>query len=126
MPFGQHPQAAPTAQGPQSQASQQPPPNEQQPPQPQDAAPPSAFGTIDNAAEAANDVWHNSEDKWITGNIDLSMQFPTSFTGGLTEFVGTTFGDEDIVNYGEFLNDSEGLGMDLGGGIWEELEPSGA
>jgi hypothetical protein len=115
--FNQHapPQAA-QAQAAQPQPpSQQPPPDQPPPPAPpsQDAAPPSAFGTID-AADAASELW--PDDKWIG---QMPMEFSIGNTG-LADFSSTSFGmpDEDIINYGEFLNDNEGLGIELP--LWGE------
>lgn len=51
----------------------------------------------------------------------MPMDFPGNFGPGLNDFGNTNFGlaDEDIINYGEFLNDTDGITMDLG--MWEDL-----
>ena len=50
------------------------------------------------------------------------MDFGNSFGTGLNDFGTTNFGvgEEDIINYGEFLNDGDGsMNMDLN--IWEDI-----
>lgn len=114
--FGQHAQPQPSqAQAAQPQPPSQQPPLDQPPPPSQDPAPPSAFGAID-ASDAANELW--TDDKWMG---QIPMDFPNTFgSTGLGDFNSSNFGvaDEDIINYGEFLNDNEGLGMDLP--LWGE------
>ena len=112
-PFGnnqnqsQNPQAQ--AQSQQQQQQQQPP---EQPAQTAQDAPPSAFSAIDNA-DGNTDSWTNIDDKWMS-----PMDFASSFSGALEGFPGSSFGamgleDEGMVNYSEFLNDNDGLNMDL-------------
>lgn len=69
-------------------------------------------------------------DKWITSiQMTPTMEFDPSFGGGLSaDFNTSSFNvgpDEDIINYGEFLNDGDNnLSMgDLG--LWEELQQEG-
>ena len=51
----------------------------------------------------------------------MQMDFGNSFASGLGDFGTTNFSgvDEDIINYGEFLNDNDGINMELG--IWEDI-----
>jgi hypothetical protein len=114
LPFNQHSQQQTQA----AQSQPQPQQTQSEPPHGQDVAPPSSFATIDHAADAANDVWP-ADDKWMNS---IQMDFGNSFSTGLNDFSTTNFGvgEDDIINYGEFLNDNEGgIGMDLG--IWEDL-----
>lgn len=49
----------------------------------------------------------------------IPMDFTNNFGSGLSDFGNTNFGvEDDIINYGEFLNDNDGLTMDL---VWEDL-----
>jgi hypothetical protein len=113
LPFSQHPQQQSQAGQPQPQ-SQQISQLEQQPQQ--DVAPPSSFATIEHATEATD--WTGVDDKWVN---QMPMEFPGNFGQSLNDFGNTNFslGDDDIINYGEFLNDTDGITMDLG--IWEDL-----
>jgi len=127
-PFGQHAnQPPPQPQGPQSQPpSQQQPQLDQQPPPPD--AGPSAFSSIDHAGDAANDVW-NQDDKWINSMQMTSMDFGNNFGGGLgNDFNTASFSvgaDDDIINYGDFLNDGDNS-LVLGEiGLWDELTQDG-
>jgi hypothetical protein len=51
----------------------------------------------------------------------IPMDFGSNFGPGLTDFSNANFGvvDDEIINYGEFLNDSDALTMELG--MWEDL-----
>lgn len=115
LSFNQHPQqqtqAGPSQPQPQQQSQSEPPP-------PQEVAPPSSFTTLDHAADAANDVW-SADDKWMSS---IQMDFGNTFPTGLNDFGTTNFGvgDEDIINYGEFLND-DGGGMNMELTMWEDL-----
>ena len=50
--------------------------------------------------------------------MNMPMDFGASFSGGLEGFPSSTFGtmgmeEEGMVNYSEFLNDNDGLTMEL-------------
>lgn len=61
------------------------------------------------------------DDKWMS----MPMDFVSSFSGGLESFPSSTFEvgmeEGEMVNYSEFLNDSDGLNMELA--IWPEDLP---
>jgi hypothetical protein len=110
--------SAPAAPQPSQTQQQQQPPAEQ-PPASQDTGPPSAFGVLD-ASDSGGDAWGPSESKWI----DIPMDFVNNFnSGNLTDFGNSGFGgmgsgmEDDMVNYSEFLNDTDGLNMDMG--LWD-------
>lgn len=51
--------------------------------------------------------------------------FGSNFGGGLADFSASNFGiaaEEDIINYGDFLNDDGALNVDMN--MWEELGPT--
>jgi len=52
---------------------------------------------------------------------NIPIDFGNTFGTSLSDFGTSNFGvvEDDIINYGEFLNDNDGLNMDLS--MWEEL-----
>jgi hypothetical protein len=128
-PFNQQVANAPGAASgqPPTPANQPPtessqPPASAQPPPSQDSAPPAPFSSIEHA-DANNDVWGAGadNDKWMSSFH--TSDFGTNFGGGgLGDFSATTFGiaaEDDIINYGDFLNEDGGLNVDMN--MWEEL-----
>ena len=82
---------------------------------------------MDHAGDATGDVW-NQEEKWINSINMGSMDFGNSFGTGLgNEFTTPTFNvgtEDDIINYGDFLNDGDaGISLDMS--IWDELPQEG-
>jgi hypothetical protein len=132
-PHPQHPFSqqqvpnAPAAQGQQPTPSNQPPIESSQPqapppaPPPQESAPPAPFSSIEQHADANNDGWGTaSDEKWI--NSFPSVDFGNNFGSGLQDFSASNFGivgEDDIINYGDFLNEDGGVQLDMG--IWEDL-----
>jgi len=121
-PFGQHPSQQQAPQ-PQSQAQSQV--DQQHQPSQQDPAPPSAFASIDRAPDPATESWPGgADDKWMT---NLPLEFTSNFNGALSDFGNSSFApmamEDEIVNYGEFLNDTDGMGMDFSN--WAETDLTG-
>jgi hypothetical protein len=119
LQFGQQP---PGAQPNTGNAPSQPPSQQSQSEQQsssQDNAPPSAFASIDHAAESSTDVW-GADDKWISASMSLPMEFNTNNFGSLGDFGNSGFEQEDIINYGDFLNDSDALNLSEMTTIWDD------
>ena len=113
------------SQPPQQQA--QPPPTEQPPPQntSQELAP-TAFGAIDHAGDA--DPWPNTVDEknWMS---NLNLEFSGNFNGSLPEFPNSGFnpmmGEDETVNYSDFLNDGDAMGIESFNMWGDELAGAG-
>jgi hypothetical protein len=112
VPFNQPNQAHNPSQQPQAptQQSQSEQPASQSGPPPDQG--PTAFGTIDHAAESMVDNWQNAVDdkNWMA---NLNMDFGNNFNTSLNDFANSNFNPmtgepEEMVNYSDFLND-EGI-----------------